>query len=129
MQSAGDAKARGNAAYKKKDFDTAIKEYEAAIELDGSDMTFYNNMGGLLCFWIFFLQNNSYYLSWKYEKYLVNIFIEFFTAVFFEQKNFDKCINVCEKAIEIGRENRADFKLIAKAFVRIAKAYKQKEVS
>jgi len=91
--SAADAKARGNAAYKKKDFETAIKEYEAAIELDGSDMTFYNNMG----------------------------------AVFFEQKNFDKCIEVCEKAIEIGRENRADFKLIAKAFVRIANAYKQKE--
>ena len=49
--------------------------------------------------------------------------------MFFEQKNFDQCIEVCEKAIEIGRENRADFKLIAKAFVRIANAYKQKEVS
>jgi len=91
--SAADAKARGNAAYKKKDFETAITEYQAAIDLDASDMTFYNNMG----------------------------------AVYFEQKNFDKCIETCEKAIEVGRENRADFKLIAKAFVRIGNAYKQKE--
>ena len=66
LQSAADAKARGNAAYKKKDFETAIKEYKAAIELDGSDMTYYNNMGGLLlCFWFLFVKNNNYYLNWK----------------------------------------------------------------
>lgn len=48
--------------------------------------------------------------------------ITFYTnmaAVFFEQKEYEKCIKECEKAIEIGRENRADFKLIAKAFTRI----------
>lgn len=50
--------------------------------------------------------------------------ITFYTnvaAVFFEQKEYEKCVKECEKAIEIGRENRADFKLIAKAFTRIGK--------
>lgn len=54
--------------------------------------------------------------------YLLNI-----AAVYFEQKNYQKCIAQCEKAIEIGRENRADFKLIAKAFTRIGHAYKKME--
>lgn len=46
-------------------------------------------------------------------------------AVYFEQKEFEKCIEQCEKAIDIGRENRADFKLIAKSFMRIGNAYKK----
>ena len=36
------------------------------------------------------------------------------SAVFFEQGQYNACIEICEKAVEIGRENRADFKLIAK---------------
>lgn len=50
--------------------------------------------------------------------------ITFYTnmaAVYFEQKEYEKCIKECEKAIDVGRENRADFKLIAKAFTRIGK--------
>jgi len=43
-------------------------------------------------------------------------------AVFFEQEKYAECISKCEEAIEVGRENRADFKLIAKAFARIANA-------
>ena len=36
------------------------------------------------------------------------------TAVFFEQGEWDKCLETCEEAVEKGREVRADFKLIAK---------------
>lgn len=83
----------GNEFYKKKDFDNAIKHYEAAIAHDDTDITFYTNMA----------------------------------AVFYEQKAYERCIKECEKAIDIGRENRADFKLIAKAFTRIGNAYKKME--
>ncbi|XP_044755662.1 stress-induced-phosphoprotein 1 [Coccinella septempunctata] len=46
-------------------------------------------------------------------------------AVYFEQKEYEKCIEECHKAIDIGRANRADFKLIAKSFTRIGNAYKK----
>ena len=36
-------------------------------------------------------------------------------AVFFEQEKYVECIAKCEEAVDVGRENRADFKLIAKA--------------
>lgn len=87
------AKELGNAAYKKKDFDTALKHYQEAIEHDPTDITFYSNVA----------------------------------AVYFEQKEYEKCIAECEKGIDIGRENRADFKLISKALSRIGNAYKKLE--
>lgn len=83
----------GNEAYKKKDFETALKHYTKAIEILPSEMTFYNNIA----------------------------------AVYFEQKEWQKCIDQCHKAIEVGRENRADFKLIAKAFSRIGNVYRKME--
>lgn len=46
-------------------------------------------------------------------------------AVLYEEKKYEDCIAQCEKAVEIGRENRADYKLIAKAFTRIANCHKQ----
>lgn len=49
------------------------------------------------------------------------------SAVYFERKDFERCISECEKGIEIGRENRADFKLIGKAFARIGNAYRRLE--
>lgn len=46
-------------------------------------------------------------------------------AVHFEMKNFDEVVKVCEKAIEVGRENRADFKIIAKAYNRLGNAHRK----
>ncbi|KRX89144.1 Stress-induced-phosphoprotein 1, partial [Trichinella pseudospiralis] len=35
-------------------------------------------------------------------------------AVYFEEGNYEKCIEFCKKAVDIGRENRADYSLIGK---------------
>jgi stress-induced-phosphoprotein 1 len=43
-------------------------------------------------------------------------------AVYLEMKDYDKCIESCLKAQEVGSENRADFQTIAKAFARAGKA-------
>ncbi|GAA6052554.1 hypothetical protein JCM3770_003240 [Rhodotorula araucariae] len=48
-------------------------------------------------------------------------------AVYFEEGDFDKAIETCEKAVDEGRERRADFKLIAKALGRIGSSYVRKE--
>merc|ERR1712025_845797 len=48
-------------------------------------------------------------------------------AVYFEQQDYENCISTCKKAVDVGRENRADFKLIAKALARIGNAYTKTE--
>ena len=35
-------------------------------------------------------------------------------AVLFEEKRYDECIELCNKAVDVGRDNRAQFSLIAK---------------
>jgi len=48
-------------------------------------------------------------------------------AVYFEQKKHELCIETCKKAVAVGRENRADYKIVAKSFARIGNAYKAME--
>ncbi|CAJ0954563.1 unnamed protein product, partial [Mesorhabditis belari] len=48
-------------------------------------------------------------------------------AVFFEEERFDECIEMCKQAVEVGRDNRADYQMIARAMARIGNAYLKKE--
>ncbi|CAK8676814.1 unnamed protein product [Clavelina lepadiformis] len=82
-------KGLGNAAYKKKDFESALAHYDKASKLDPTNMAFLTNKA----------------------------------AVYFEQNELEKCREVCHKAIEVGREHRAGYALIAKAFARIGNSY------
>ncbi|KAF8249057.1 TPR-like protein [Wilcoxina mikolae CBS 423.85] len=64
-----------------------------------------------------------YSKAWDLYKditYLNNI-----AAAKFEAGDYDGCIKECERAIEEGRDMRADFKLVAKAFGRIGTAYQK----
>jgi stress-induced-phosphoprotein 1 len=93
LSPADEEKEKGNAAYKKKDFENAIKHYDQAISLQPDNITYYLNK----------------------------------SAVYFEMKDYDKCIELSEKAVEVGREHRADYKLIAKALARIGNCHFQKK--
>ncbi|KAJ1668337.1 Hsp90 cochaperone [Coemansia sp. RSA 1813] len=90
---AAEAKAKGNAAYKARSFDEALEHYSKAIEIDSTDITFWNNKA----------------------------------AVYFEMGKYDECIETCESAIEVGRENRSGYNHIAKALGRIGSAYSKKD--
>jgi len=83
----------GNEAYKAKNFSAAHDHYDKAIELDPTNITFYNNKA----------------------------------ACFFEEGKYDECIELCKKAVDVGREHRADFSLVAKAYARIGNAYLKKD--
>ncbi|KAF7722013.1 hypothetical protein EC973_003769 [Apophysomyces ossiformis] len=44
-------------------------------------------------------------------------------AVLFEQEKYEDCIKACQEAVDLGRELRADYKLIARALQRTGNAY------
>lgn len=48
------------------------------------------------------------------------------SAAEFEKGDYDAAIATCNEAVELGREMRADYKLIAKAFARLGNTYLKK---
>ena len=44
-------------------------------------------------------------------------------AVYFETERYQECIDLCEEAVELGREQHVDFKLLARALSRIGASY------
>ena len=82
-------KEKGNAAYKKRNFQEALLHFDSAWNADETNVSVLTNKA----------------------------------AVLFELQNYSECISICEKAVEVGRELRADFKLIARAFGRMGSSY------
>ncbi len=112
-QLARESKEKGNIAYKSKEFDTAIEHYKKAIELDPTEITFVSN-----------LVRAKKMISICYS--VLHVLAPFKqAAVYFERKEWDECVRTCERAVEVGRENRADFKLIAKALARMGNAFRR----
>lgn len=44
-----DEKEKGNAAYKKREFEAALQHYDKALELDPTNITFLTNKAGMWC--------------------------------------------------------------------------------
>lgn len=87
---AEDAKKMGSEAYKKRNFDEAAALFQKAWDTWSKDVSYLTNLGGKTAFHIPHQYLNMYLLS----------------AVYFEQGEYDKVIETCEKAVDEGRSVR-----------------------
>jgi tetratricopeptide (TPR) repeat protein len=84
---AANEKKLGAEAYKKRDFATAVTHFSKAWETWPKDMTFLTNLGG------------GFYLQFRFVGEA-----EPFAAAYFEQGEYDKSIETCQKAVDEGRD-------------------------
>ena len=82
----------GDAAYKRKSYDTAISHYSNAMRLDPTEMT------------------HIYHIAKTHLK----------------KKNYAECITFCTRAIKVGKEQKANVKMVAKAMAMRGKAHKKR---
>ncbi|EEA07498.1 TPR repeat-containing protein [Cryptosporidium muris RN66] len=82
-------KTKGNELYKQHKFEEALAEYDKAIELDPTEITYLTNKG----------------------------------AVYLEMGEYNKCLEVCQRALDIRYEVKADYSKVAKTFNRMASCY------
>ena len=85
---AEEAKKAGADAYKKKDFDEAIKHFKHAWDVWPKDITFLTNLGGT---------------PHQINRGFVTIHVSLSLAAYFEKGDYDEAIEACEKAVEEGR--------------------------
>lgn len=109
--------------------------YDAAIALDEGNMTFRTNKVRVLLK-VYAVQ--CYPSHHYHRRVYVSLTLAPSTpliippqphqaAVFMEQGHFDEAIAECEAAVAVGRQNRAKYEDVAKAFVRMAKACLKKD--
>lgn len=55
------------------------------------------------------------------------VFLTNRAAAYYEKGDLEKCREDCLKAVDVGRENRCEYKFLAKAFQRIATSYEKEE--
>ncbi|KAM0751962.1 stress-induced-phosphoprotein 1 [Meredithblackwellia eburnea MCA 4105] len=66
-----------------------------------------------------------YEQAWEANKDVV--YLNNLAAVYFEKGDYEKAISTAQRAIDEGRDIRADFKIIAKAYARQGSAYAKQE--
>jgi stress-induced-phosphoprotein 1 len=127
----------GNAAYKKKEFESAVQHYSRAIELDDEDISYITNraavyleMGKVLFTSTLQLPGNG---CLAFVCALATCFLPLLfkgggqcwltDLVVVACVQYEESIVDCDQAVEKGRLQHADYKMIAKALTRKGTAY------